>query len=281
MFKRQTAGSVVCPSCGSLVGIQDERCFRCGRWNPGLWGFAPLLRRLGNDLGFVPIVIGGCTLLYLVALLLSGPSALGAGGLFSILSPSTQVLFLFGASGGIPVFGLGRWWTILSAGWLHGNLLHILFNMLWVRQLAPAVADMYGAGRMVLIYTIAGACGFLLSSFAGSVPGLHGAGITIGASASIMGLLGALVHYGRKSVSIAVTSQAFTYAVILFVFGLAMPGVDNYAHAGGFAGGYLSSMWLNPLRPERQEHLLAALGCLVLVAISIIASVVTGMQYLR
>jgi hypothetical protein len=57
--------------------------------------------------------------------------------------------------------------------------------------------------------------------------------------------------------------------------------VDNYAHAGGFAGGYLASMWLNPLRPERQEHLLAALGCLVLVAISIIASVATGMQYLR
>ena len=281
MFKRQTAGSVVCPSCGSLVGIQDERCFRCGRWNPGLWGFAPLLRRLGNDLGFVPIVIGGCTLLYLVTLLLSGPSALRAGGLFSILSPSTQVLFLFGASGGIPVFGLGRWWTIFSAGWLHGGLLHILFNVLWVRQLAPAVADMYGAGRMVLIYTIAGACGFLLSSFAGTVPGLHGADITIGASASIFGLLGALVHYGRRSISSAVTSQALTYAIVLFVFGVVMRGVDNYAHAGGFAGGYLASMWLNPLRPERQEHLLAALGCLVLVAISIIASVVTGMQYLR
>jgi rhomboid protease GluP len=289
MFKRQTAGSVVCPSCGSLVGIQDERCFRCGRWNPGLWGFAPLLRRLGNDLGFVPIVIGGCTLLYILSLLatvaISGPGALGASGLFSILSPSDRALFLFGGSGSIPIFYYGRWWTILSAGWLHGNLLHILFNMLWVRQLAPAVADMYGAGRMVVIYTIAGVAGFLLSSTAGafnvSLPLFHGAGFTVGASASIMGLLGALVHYGRRSVSSAVTTQAFTYAVILFVFGLAMPGVDNFAHAGGFAGGYLASMWLNPLRPERQEHLIAALGCLVLVAISIVASVVTGMQYLR
>jgi rhomboid protease GluP len=281
MFKRQTVGSVVCPSCGSLVGIRDERCFNCGRWNPGLWGFAPLVRRLGNDLGFVPIVIAGCTALYLITLLLSGPAALGARGVFSILSPTTQVLFLFGASGGVPVFGLGRWWTILSAGWLHGGLLHILFNVLWVRQLAPAVADMYGAGRMVLIYTIAGACGFLLSSFAGIVPGLHGADITIGASASIFGLLGALVYYGRRGASGALTSQALSYAIILFVFGLVMRGVDNYAHAGGFAGGYLVSAWLNPLRPERQEHLIAALGCLALVVISVLVSVITGVQYLR
>jgi len=285
MLKRQTAGSVVCPSCGSLVGVNDERCFRCGRWNPGLWGFAPLLRRLGNDLGFVPIVIGGCTLLYLVTLLatvaISGPGAIGASGLFSMLSPSTGTLFLFGAAGAVPVFEAGRWWTVLSAGWLHGGLLHILFNMLWIRQLAPAVADMYGAGRMVIIYTIAGIGGFLLSSFAGTVPGLHGAGITIGASAAIFGLLGALVHYGRRGASSALTSQALGYALVLFVFGLVMPGVDNYAHAGGFAGGYLASVWLNPMKPERQEHLIAALVCLGAVVVSVIVSVFTGLQYLR
>ena len=60
---------------------------------------------------------------------------------------------MFGASGAYPVFGYGRWWTILSAGWLHGGALHILFNMMWVRQIGPAVADIYGAGRMVIIYT--------------------------------------------------------------------------------------------------------------------------------
>ena len=53
---------------------------------------------------------------------------------------------------------------MLSAGWLHGGVLHILFNMMWVRQLGPATADIYGAGRMVIIYTIAGAVGFALSS---------------------------------------------------------------------------------------------------------------------
>ena len=72
MFKRQTTGSVVCSSCGSLVGVRDEKCYNCGRRNPGLWGFAPLLRSLGNDLGFVPLVIWGSGALYVISLLLSG-----------------------------------------------------------------------------------------------------------------------------------------------------------------------------------------------------------------
>ena len=58
------------------------------------------------------------------------------------------------------MFGYGRWWTVLSASWLHGGALHILFNMLWVRQLGPATAEIYGPGRMIIIYTIAGAVGF-------------------------------------------------------------------------------------------------------------------------
>ena len=74
------------PSCGNLVGVNDERCYTCGRRNPGLWGFTPLLRRLGNDLGFTSIVIGGCVALYLLTLLASD-GHIGMGGLFSMLSP--------------------------------------------------------------------------------------------------------------------------------------------------------------------------------------------------
>ena len=73
---------------------------------------------------------------------------------------------MLGSSGAIPVFGYHRWWTFLSAGWLHGNLLHIAFNMMWVRQLAPATAELYGAPRMVLIYIVSSVTGFFLSSAA-------------------------------------------------------------------------------------------------------------------
>jgi rhomboid protease GluP len=280
LFKRQTSGSVVCTSCGSLVGVRDEKCLNCGRRNPGLWGFAPLLRALGNDLGFVQMVIWGCSALYLISLVLSGSNIVVAGGGMSILMPSQTSVFVMGASGAVPVFLMGHWWTILSAGWLHGSLLHIVFNMMWVRDLGPAVANVYGAGRMVIIYTVAGACGFLFSSFAGAylppLPLLSGAPWTLGASAAIFGLLGALVYYGRRTGSHLVHGQAVRYAVILGVMGLIMPGVDNFAHGGGFAGGYMAAVMLDPMRPERIDHIMIAVACLIATAASIAASVITG-----
>lgn len=285
MFQRQRSGAVVCPSCGSLVGVNDEQCLTCGRRNPGLWGFAPVLRRLGNDFGFVPLVMGGSAVLYLLTLALSWPDV-GGRGVFSVLSPSAQSLFLLGASGSVPVFQFDRWWTVLTAGWLHGGALHILFNMLWVRQLGPAVAHLYGAARLVIIYTIAGVVGFALSSFAGQyfgfvpIPQLRGASITVGASAPIFGLLGALVYYGRRTGSSVVHSQALGYALTLGIFGFIMPGVDNYAHLGGFAGGYYAAQYLDPLRPERTDHMIVALGCLAATAVAVFASVVDGLRLL-
>lgn len=281
MFKRQTTGSVVCVSCGYLVGVNDDVCYNCGRRNPGLWGFATAVRRLGNDVGFVPFVTGTCIVMYGLSLLLSGTGVLVVGGLMDFLAPNQQSLFLLGASGAWPVFLGGRWWTILSASWLHGGLLHILFNMIWIRQLAPAVAELYGPGRMVIIYTVAGAVGFALSSLAGAylwfLPFLAGAQFTVGASAAIFGLLGALVYYGRRTGSNVVHSQAVYYAVTLFVFGLIMRGVDNYAHAGGFVGGYVASRLLDPLKPERINHLFYALVCLAVSILSIIVSVIHGL----
>jgi rhomboid protease GluP len=240
-----------------------------------------VLRRFGNDLGFLSLVIYGCSVLYAATLVVSvllGENIMG-GSILSILGPGSRTLFLFGASGALPVFLYDRWWTILSAGWLHGGALHILFNIMWVRQLGPAVADLYGGARMVIIYTIAGAAGFLLSSLAGAymppLPLLRGAQFTVGASAAIFGLLGALVYYGRRGGSSMVKSEAMGYAVTLFVFGLIMPGVDNFAHAGGFVGGYLGGMWLDPLKRERMDHFIGAALCLIATALSIIASIVT------
>jgi rhomboid protease GluP len=286
MFKRQTTGSVVCASCRSLVGVNDDVCYNCGRRNPGLWGFGPMLRTFGNDLGFVTLVVYGCSVLYILSLALTvsfGGDIMGSGNPFTILSPHTRILELLGSAGAFPVFGYDRWWTILSASWLHGGVLHILFNMLWVRQLGPATADIYGPGRMIIIYTVAGVVGFALSSVAGyytlrygmPISFLQGAMYTVGASASIFGLLGALVYYGRRGGSSIIRTEAMGYAITLGIMGFIMPGVDNYAHAGGFLGGYLASVWLDPLTPERMDHLVGAALCVLLSAIAIVASVIT------
>lgn len=291
---RQTSGSVVCPSCGKLVGVNDAKCYNCGRRNPGMWGFAKALRQFGNDLGFVPIVMGSCILLY-AACLIADPSALTTGGrgIFGFLSPSRPALIVFGASGPGPVVLADRWWTLLSAGWLHGSLLHIFFNLLWVRQLAPLVASLYGPARMVILYTVASVTGFLFSSFGLFAPNVIrflmgndgprqfvAQTITVGASAAIFGLLGAIIHYGRKGSS-ELSSQAWTYAVVLFLFGLFMDGIDNWAHLGGFVGGYLMAYVLDPAKPERTDHLFAALLCLALTFAAVALSFFTGLDLVR
>jgi len=276
MLGRKRTGSVICPSCGRLVGVNDKECLSCGRRNPGMWGLTGVLRGLGRDAGFVQLVLGASILLYGASLLLD-TGGIRSGGL-SLLQPSGGSLFALGASGAIPVFGYGHWWTVLSAGWLHAGLLHILFNMLWVRQLAPETAELYGPSRMVILYTLSSVTGFLLTSLVGLfLPFLGGARFTVGASASLFGLLAALVYYGRRAGSRHLGSQAWSYAIVLFVMGF-LPGfaADNWAHLGGFAGGYLAAKWLDPLRPERGDHVFAAIACLAASGLAIVASLVTA-----
>jgi len=264
-----------------LVGVRDEACFNCGYRNPAMFGFGPALRRLGGDLGFANVLLSGCGLLYLVSLLLSGGVS-GQQGLLGFLAPSWPALFVLGGTGAEPVFAYGRWWTLLSAGWLHGGLLHIGFNLLWVRDLAPAVARLYGTGRMIVIYVLAGVCGFALTTTlalagAGLPFFLHGAGRTIGASASLFGLFGALICYSQRTGQSAMRRTVWTWVAIGVVFGVVVPGVDNWAHAGGFAGGWLVARALDPLREERPAHMLAALALLALSLGAVALSVVTGL----
>jgi rhomboid protease GluP len=204
-----------------------------------------------------------------------------------MFSPSNRVLFVFGESGAVPVFVYGRWWTVLSAGWLHGGLLHVAMNMYWVWQMGQAITELFGTARTVIIYTVGGIAGFALSSLAGAylpaIPFLHGASYTVGASASVFGLIGALYHYGRmgssvvKQMAVSIVIQAVLFTVLT---GGAL-GIDNYAHLGGFAGGYLTSAFLNPMTKERGDHMIIALVCLVATALSIVASIVTGLPLLR
>ncbi|MEE2629189.1 MAG: rhomboid family intramembrane serine protease, partial [Candidatus Latescibacterota bacterium] len=79
----------------------------------------------------------------------------------NFLAPSPDSSFKVGMTGAYPVFGFGRWWTLITAIYLHGSLLHIGFNMMWVRQLGPVVEDLYGPMRLFVIFTVAGFTGFL------------------------------------------------------------------------------------------------------------------------
>ncbi|MBI4592995.1 MAG: rhomboid family intramembrane serine protease [Candidatus Rokubacteria bacterium] len=244
---RKTRGAILCPSCGRLINADAPVCLVCGRRNPGMWGFAGPLRMVFRSLDFTNAVTVACITLYIVSLVFDPGAALRPRGMLGVFSPSLDALLTLGAAGAIP-WELGRWWTLLTAIYLHGGLLHILFNVLWIRQLGPAVQEVYGPARLVVIFTVAGVVGFLASNTLG-VP------FTIGASGSIFGLLGAIVAYGRKrggEYGRLVLRQYGQWAVLLFVLGFFMAGVNNWAHAGGFVGGFGAGLVLS--LAERQAE---------------------------
>jgi rhomboid protease GluP len=70
------------------------------------------------------------------------------------------------------------------------------------------------------------------------------------------------------------------YALIMGLMGFLLRGVDNAAHLGGFAGGYLASLVMDPLKPERVDHIVMAIACLVLTLIAIVATVIHAIPFL-
>jgi len=180
------------------------------------------------------------------------------------LSPSNSSLFSLGATGTLPVGHYGRWWTLISASFLHGGILHLFFNMAALSQLGPFVLREYGFNRFLLIYIGAGIVGFLLSCAVGII-------FTIGASASLCGLIGAILFYGKSRGGYygeAIYRQATGWIVGLVLFGLLMPGINNWAHGGGLVAGILLGFLLRYEERFEETSLQQTLGagCMLLTA---------------
>ena len=271
---RQTQGSLVCSHCGKLVGINEPTCPFCGAWRPGLYGWAPGLQRLvGHSLDLFSLIVATCVTLYAIALLLQPEAITQLRGMLSILSPGGRALYQLGMTGGLA-WQLGWWWTLFTAIYLHGSLLHIVFNVMWIRNLGPSVTEVFGPARAFVLFNLGGAFGFLVSNVMNGTP-------TIGASGSIFGLLGALIVYGRRRGSSMMSQQLWQWAIVLFVFGFLMPGINNWAHAGGFAGGWGCAYLMGFIDEQRESTAMAllAFAFIGVTAIGIVLSFmkVTGM----
>ena len=258
---RKTSGSSLCYACGKLNRVDAAVCFYCGRRNPGLWGFGPTLGRLVGGVDLARVVTLVCVVAYIASLALDPGAIFQARGIFNILAPSGRALYALGMTGA-GIVDAGRWWTLLTAIYLHGSLIHIAFNLLWIRDLGPAVEEHYGRARTTVIFTAGGVGGFLLSNWAG-------VGATIGASGAVFGLLGAMVAYGQRRggfYGMAVFRQYWQWSLILLVMGFLMPGVNNLAHAGGFVGGFVAGFVLGFSEGRSEsgvDRILAALTVLI------------------
>jgi rhomboid protease GluP len=178
--------------------------------------------------------------MFILSVLMSPTSTGFSMNPFSFLSPGDRSLLLLGATGSIPIDRFHRWWTLLSANYLHASILHIFFNMIAFYQIAPLIVQEYGIYRMISIFTLSGVGGYVLSYFAG-IP------FTLGASAAVCGLIGAALYYGKSRGGYfgqMVYRQVGGWALGIFIFGFFFPGINNWAHGGGLICGVLMGFLL-------------------------------------
>ncbi|MBW2599797.1 MAG: rhomboid family intramembrane serine protease [Deltaproteobacteria bacterium] len=269
-MQRSEKKSILCPNCRKLINRDEPYCPYCGLSRPGsVWKKTTPSNLLHSPYDMIKIIIYVNVAYYVLALLLN-PGALGlSANPLAFLSPSNNSLLLLGATGTIPIDKLHWWWTLLSASYLHGGLLHIAFNMIALKQLGPFVLREYGVNRFFVIYTITGIAGFYLSYLAG-VP------LTIGASASICGLIGATLYYGKSRGDIygqAIYKQVMGWIVGLAIFGFMIPGINNWGHGGGIISGILLGFL------ENQMHRVLATICILLTAGVLLWAVLQSIYY--
>ncbi len=241
--------SIICPGCGKLVSDYVEQCPHCQLKNPGQK--QKLLSTFGfNIRSFVKPIIAINVVFFIIsyALPLFIPTHMPMGRDFLGLlpSPSYVSLNLLGWAD-IRLMLAGNWWVLVTAVFLHGGILHILFNMLWVRDLGPQTEYLFGPHKMLVIFILSGIAGNLVAVFTPLVANTFlGTQMplvpVIGASGAVFGLMGAIIAFGKKRGGLfgrQLVRQMGMWALILIVMGFLLPGVSNAAHIGGFIGGFI------------------------------------------
>lgn len=269
-------GPLLCPACSKLISADEPNCPYCGSSAPGSRVRHALSLKLFDDGNrLVGALITANVIIYVLCLLISRRGLRVSGNPMMFLSADSQTLLLLGATGTIPIDRLHHWWTLLSASYLHGSMLHILFNMVALRQISPLIVAEYGTHRMVVIYTLSGVSGFLISYLAG-VP------VTIGASAAVCGLIGAALYFGRSRggrYGQAIYRQVGSWAIGIFLIGALIPGINNWAHGGGMAAGALFGLILGYYERIRENdfHRLAGTLCLIITMGVLVWAVSSGL----
>jgi rhomboid protease GluP len=250
----------LCPACGTLVGSSATRCHQCGA--SLTFSLAAASRSLSKLMPEAsPATYGILTLsclMYAVSLVwtmrISGfqmPQGGGFGALFDFGGINPRVLQGLGASLPLP-YNLQQPWRFVTAVFLHGSILHIGFNMYVLMDIGPMIEELYGSARYLFIYVATGIFGYVVSSFFGV--------FSIGGSGALLGLIGVMlaVTMGRKTASMQMLrGQIIKWLIYLAVFGLIFPGIDNYAHAGGFVAGFILGKIMvdrAPIAPEERKR---------------------------
>lgn len=217
------------------------------------------------------LIMAACVLVFL--------AMIGTG--ISPMDPEPEQLLRWGGNLGASVALDGQTWRLLTSMFLHANLIHLAVNMLCLYQAGPLVERLYGNLGFALLYLASGIGGSLASAWA------HPRAVGVGASGAIFGLFGGLlafllVHRARIPASVLrpMRSGVGTFVVFNALLGFASPQIDNAAHLGGLATGFLAGLlltrpWPTP-RPTTGLIRQLALGALLLAGLWLAAGPVSA-----
>lgn len=234
----------MCPNCRAFVTTSDRVCPYC----EAVIGPRAVDRRNAGEIlgGLIPHARFTTIMILLINT-----------GLYiaDVINPQSGLL-QYGASLPMPYLH-GQWWRLVTAGFLHGGILHILMNSWVLFDLGAEVEQIYGTSRLIVFYFFSTVTGFLISS-------KFGGAMSVGSSAGIFGLIGAMLAFGftdRSALGAAVKALYTRWVIYLFVLSF-IPGVDFRAHIGGIAGGFVAGYLASTPRARLmwKESLLRALA---------------------
>ena len=242
----------MCPNCRAFITTDDKVCPYCdAKVGPTAAQRLPASDMLG---GLIPHGRLTTVMILLINTALYVADALS----------SQPVLNYFGRS--IPWPMGGEYYRLVTAGFLHGGILHIAMNSWVLFDLGAEVEQIYDRSRLIVFYFVSTVTGFLASSMVGHA-------YSLGSSAGIFGLIGAMLAFGvmdKSALGMAVKrlySRWLIYALVLSF----IPGVDIYAHVGGLAGGFLMGVLVSTPRARlmwKEPLIKAGAGlCLALTAL--------------
>lgn len=216
------AGDRVCPYCETVVGPRA-----IDRRQPGeiLGGMIPHAHFTTTMILLINFGMFAATVLY----------SMRAGNNEAFLGLDGRTLIYFGAKMREAIV-FGQWWRLVTAGFLHGGILHLAMNSWVLFDIGSQVEEIYGARRLIVFYFLATVCGFYASF-------LWSPAISVGASAGLFGLIGAMIALGvrhKTPAGAAIRGLYVRWAMYGLLMGL-LPGIDNAAHIGGLAAGFAAA----------------------------------------
>jgi membrane associated rhomboid family serine protease len=274
----------ICPDCmnEASVGHQCPECVTQGKrtQRPARTAFG------GSGVGragyATRALIGLNVFVMLASAAVGGGGALfGSGGLGGLLGSDTSVTrwgavlgyAAYGPHGPMHGIAAGEWWRLLTAMFLHYGLLHILTNMWALWQLGRYLEAALGPVRFIALYLIAGVGGNV-AAYLFTAPNQE----TAGASTAIFGLfLAAIVINRRLGLQIA---QLVPLLVVNLVITFSIPNISIAGHLGGLVTGGIVSAVL-AYAPANRRTMVQAIGCGVVVAAMIVATVLRTMSILN